>query len=509
MQTLGDLYERNAHLYPEADAFVFGNQRINQRQFLDRIKRLASAVERSGGRQQHRLGVISTNRIEYFEIYGASEWAGYITAAYNFRSAAPELIHLLSDSAPTIVFLEAAFIPLVEQIKEQFPDIRRFVVLSGTAPAWATGYEEFLAEGSAEGSSFKATPEHFVHLFYTSGTTGKPKGVPVRNSAQLITAQRVAHSAQMSLLQVTPAFHVGGRGPALGASWVAGKIVLLGNFDPTAFLSTIEKERINVTFMVPPMIQAILDHPKFNEYDISSLEWVMSASTSIPEPLLRRAIEKIGSVFYIAYGSTESGGISRLRRSETRLDGTAEQTLRLGSVGHFETPVEGAILDESGNPVPTGMVGEVCVKSYTFAGYWNNSVATIEAMHGEYLRTGDMGYLDERGYLFLVDRRKDMIISGGENIYSREVEVALQNHPGVQEAAVIGQADEKWGEAVCAIVVRRRNSNLTPDELEKFAASQIARYKCPKRVIFVDEMPRLSTGKIDKVSLRQAYNKAP
>jgi acyl-CoA synthetase (AMP-forming)/AMP-acid ligase II len=509
MQTLGDLYERNAHLYPEDDAFVFGDTRLNQRQYLDRIMRLASAVERSGARQQHRLGVISTNRIEYFEIYGASEWAGYITAAYNFRSAAPELIHLLSDSAPTILFLEAAFIPVVETIKSKFPDIRRFVILKGTPPDWAVAYEAFVAEGSAEGSSFRGRPEHFVHLFYTSGTTGKPKGVPVRNAAQLITAQRVAQAAQVSLLQVTPAFHVGGRGPALGASWVAGKIVLLGNFDPTAFLSVIEKERINVTFMVPPMIQAVLEHPKFDEYDISSLEWVMSASTSIPEPLLRRAIEKIGPVFYIAYGSTETGGVSRLRRSETRLDGTAEQTRRLSSVGHFETQVEGAILDDDGKPLPTNAVGEVCVKSYTFSGYWNNTVATIEAMHGDYLRTGDMGYLDERGYLFLVDRRKDMIISGGENIYSREVEVALQNHPGVQEAAVIGQADEKWGEAVCAIIVRRQNSEVTEEELGAFVATQIAKYKCPKRLIFVNEMPRLNTGKIDKVTLRQAYNEGP
>jgi acyl-CoA synthetase (AMP-forming)/AMP-acid ligase II len=253
-------------------------------------------------------------------------------------------------------------------------------------------------------------------------------------------------------------------------------------------------------------VQALLDHPQIDDYDLSSLELVMLASTTIPTDLLRRALERFGQIFYLAYGSTEGGGVCRLPRHEVRLDGGEDMTRRLASVGHFEPECDGVILDDDGNPCPTGVVGEVCIiNSFNFHGYWNNDNATRASMHGRAFRTGDLGYMDEQGYVFLVDRKKDMLITGGENVYSREVEDALGLHPAVREAAVIGKPDPKWGETVCAIVMLHPGAALAEADLIAFARTQLAGYKCPKTVVFVDDMPRQNTGKTDKMMLRKLY----
>jgi len=297
---------------------------------------------------------------------------------------------------------------------------------------------------------------------------------------------------------------VAGRGTPLGATWTAGKVVLQRNFQPLEWLQTVERERINITFMVPMMMQAVLDHPRFEDYDISSLAWVMAASTAIPTALLTRALEKFGPVFYVAYGSTEGGGITRLRRAETRPGGSPEQVARMASVGQAEPEVELVILDDDGHPLPNGAIGEVCINAHGFIGYWRDPEASAQAMHGPWFRTGDVGRLDERDYLFLLDRKKDMIISGGENIYSREVEEALHRHADVEAAAVIGVPDEKWGERVLAVVVRRPGATIDEAGLVAFSKTQIANFKCPKRIAFVDALP-LINNKPDKLELRRRY----
>jgi acyl-CoA synthetase (AMP-forming)/AMP-acid ligase II len=484
MKTVADVYERNATHFAERTAYVHDERRVSHSLLLDRIRRLASAIHQTGARRQSRIGIVATNSLEYFELYGACEYAGYIIANYNFRSAVPE----------------------VAAVRAGAQGISRYVCIGETPPDWATSYADFIAEGNSSGPPIRAAERDFAHLFYTSGTTGKPKGVPIRQEALLITSQRMSLEEDVSVLQITPAFHVGGRGQGLGAFWNGGKVVIESSFDATRFLQLVHRERINITFMVPPMMQAVLDHPDFQSYDLSSLRWVMAASTKIPVPLLMKAREMIGPCFYTAYGGTETGGVTRMKRSDFQSDGSPSSLKRLESVGQFETPVEGRILDEEGNEVPIGQVGEICVKSYMWSGYWNNHVATLESMHGEFFRTGDLGYIDDRGYVFIVDRKKDMIISGGENIYSREVEDALQLHPAVYETAVIGQADAKWGETVCAVIVLRPGAAVTEEELQVFAQTRIARFKCPRRIIFLDEMPRTGSGKIDKVALRKAYS---
>ena len=508
MRTLLDLYERNATLYPDRTAFVCDDRRESYAELLARMRRLASAIERAGVGRQERVGIFALNSIECLESYGACDTGAFIAAALNYRSAAPELVYLLNHSTPSLLIFDETFTALVDSVRDRADSVRRYVCIGDKAPEWATGFEDFITEGDVAGPSFRPKPEDFCTIFYTSGTTGRPKGVPYRHDAQIICAERTARSEEASLLQISPAFHVGGRCAALGPLWVCGKVVLHRSFDATAVLEAIERERINATFMVPMMMQAILDHPDLDHYDLSSLEWVMAASTAIPPPLLARAIEKIGQVFYVAYGSTEGGGMTRLRRIETRADGPPEMTARLASVGHAETPVEIRLLDDDGNEVPQGDVGEVCVRSYCFVGYWNDPVATAAAMHGDFVRTGDMGRFDERRYLYLVDRKKDMIISGGENIYSREVEDALSLHPAVREVGVIGIPDATWGERVIAVVSLRAGEAVDAATLIAHSQTHIARYKCPKEVVIVDALPLSATGKIDKVALRSRYTVA-
>ena len=505
MKTMLDLYKRNATLYPDREMYICANTRRTYGAFYDRTRQLSSAMETAGLKRQEVVAVFAANCVEYFEIYGASEVGAFIATAFNFRSAPPELEYLIGHAEPRILFFDAAGLAAVSAVKDNVNGILSFVFMGAGTPDWAIPFEEFLTQGNPDGPSSTPQPDDFCNMFYTSGTTGRPKGVPYTHQSLLTTASRTALEEEISLLQVTPVFHVGGRCPSLGAIWNAGKTVVHCSFDPFEWQRTVQDERINVTFMVPMMMEAVMDHPEFGTYDLSSLQWVMAASTTIPTPLLTRAIQAIGPVFYVAYGSTEAGGMTRLRRIETRADGPAEMTARLASVGHPETPVDIVLLDDAGNLVPQGEVGEVCVKSYCFFGYWKNPEATADTMHGEYLRTGDMGRFDERNYLFLVDRRKDMIISGGENIYSREVEDALHRHPAVRSTAVIGVPDERWGERVVAVVALKAGEELAGADLIAFSQTQLARFKCPKEIVFIDDLPLSGTGKVDKLLLRKTY----
>ena len=308
------------------------------------------------------------------------------------------------------------------------------------------------------------------------------------------------------LLQFSPLFHTGGRCPVLSTMWAGGTTLLENGFDPARWLEQVAANRVNWTFKVPAMMQAVIDHPAVADHDLSSLQYVLAASTSIPPLLLRRAVEVIGPVFYVAYGSTEGGFVTRLRRSETRADGSPQMSKRLNSVGQVLPWSDVVLVGNDDQPVEIGDIGEVCVRDGPFSGYWNDPAATAAALwRKDYVRTGDMGQFDEQHYLWLVDRKKDMIISGGENIYCREVEVALEQMPGVQAVSVIGEADEKWGETVLAIIVRKPDADFDAASVVAFSQTRLARYKCPRRVEFVDQFPMTSAGKIDKVALRRTY----
>ena len=509
MRTIGEILLRNANWWPERDAFVLGDQRLTYRQLYQRGSRLASALEKRGFVRQDRIGIISTNTLEHFELFTAAEIAGFIAVPLSFRAAPPELQYLAADSGTLIVFFEKAYEHLAAGLRQSAAGIRHFVCVNGEAPDWADAYEDFLSSGDCEGPVMRAEPDDVVYLYYTSGTTGKPKGVPLTQRAMAKCASTSANHWHTAILQISPAFHVAGRSPSLGCYWRGGKTVLNKSFDATALLDSVRAERIVCIFLVPTMLIQLLNHPHIDEYDISSLRMIMLGGTRISTAMLKRAIARLGPIFYVGYGSTEAAAISILPLNEVSLDGDEAALRRLSSVGHFESETDGIILDEAGNPCPVEVVGEVCIYNcYSFARYWNNDIATIEAYHGNAFRTGDLGYMDEQGYIFLVDRKQDMLISGGENVYSREVEEAIDLHPAVQESAVIGKPDPYWGEIVFAAVVLNAGAALTEEELVAFVRTRIAAYKCPRQVVFIKEMPRQVTGKPDKIVLRSRYSTA-
>ncbi|WP_147158768.1 class I adenylate-forming enzyme family protein [Novosphingobium sediminis] len=506
MRTIGEILLRNANWWPERDAFVLGDQRRTYRDLYLRGARLASALEKRGVVRQDRIGMVSTNSIEHFEFFAAADIAGFIAVPLSFRAAPPELEYLVVDSGTSILFFEKTLEHLADSVRQSVKTVRHFVCVGGEAPDWAEDFETFLASGDEEGPVSRSEAGDVAYLYYTSGTTGKPKGVPWSHRAMTICASTSSNHWHTSMLQISPAFHSAGRTPSLGCYWRGGKTVLNSSFDPTALLDAVQSERIVSIFLVPTMLIQLLDHPRIDEYDLSSLRMIMLGGARISTSLLKRAIARVGEIFYLGYGSTEAGAISILPLNEVSLDGDEAALHRLSSVGHFEAETDGIILDEAGNPCAVGVVGEVCIYNcYLFDRYWNNDIATIEAFHGNAFRTGDLGYMDEQGYIFLVDRKKDMVITGGENVYSREVEEAIDLHSDVRESAVIGKPDPYWGEIVLAAVVRNPGTNLTEEELVAFVRTRIAAYKCPRQVVFVDELPRQVTGKTDKLALRSLY----
>lgn len=506
MKTLGEMIERNARYFPDAEALISTSRRVTNRQLAERAKRMSSHLYGLGLRRQDRVAILSMNCVEYYETYRACEWAGFIAATVNFRLAPREVLYILQDASPKALVFESQYADLIDQLRIDLPSIEHFICI-GVSPEWAEPFERAIENGHVDGPPIRAAADDYAYLMYTSGTTGKPKGVVRTHHAMCATADSCALMTEFKgstrVLQTTPAFHIGGIGFVNAAAWVGGSTLIHQGFEPRALLLAVQEEKATFTFLVAAMLQAVLDVPDVADFDLSSLEHVVSAAAPIPVPLLKRAIALLGPIFSLQYGMTESNACV-LQRHEVNPDGTPEQVHRLESVGHACPGIELRIVDEQGQDCPTGMPGEVLLRSETqLSAYWNNSVATIEALRDGWYHSGDMGYQDDQGFVFLVDRKKDMIISGGENIYSREVEVALELHPWVKESAVIGIADPRWGESVKAIVVRIPGVELKELELIAHCKVVLASYKCPKVVEFVDELPRMATGKINKVALRE------
>jgi len=300
-------------------------------------------------------------------------------------------------------------------------------------------------------------------------------------------------------------YHLGGRSMSSGQHLRGGTVVLMRKFDPLELVRAIEREQVTQVHLAPTMLQAVLDLPDLGRYDLSSVRSLMHAAAPISTALRRRALQKFGPILIDGYGSTETGG-TMLRKGQAKLDGTPAEQRRLASVGQPMLHCEARIVDGDDADVPPGSVGELCFRSpQSMSGYWNNSIATAETLRGGWLHTGDLARMDDEGFVYLVDRKKDMIISGGENIYSREVEEAVMSHEAVADAAVIGMPDPYWGEAVLAIVVRKSGGAVDAAALSAHCRTQLGGYKVPKRIEFVDQLPRLPSGKVSKVELRQRF----
>ncbi|MDR2188082.1 MAG: long-chain-fatty-acid--CoA ligase [Azonexus sp.] len=508
IESMRDLIERNERLHGDQPFVIYGEQRLTFRELACRSRRLANALIAGGLRRQDRVGILAMNCPEYFEVYGAAEASGLIANPLNFRLAPREIAWIIQDAGPRVLFFEAQYAQTIGDLRTEIPSVERYICIGAEKPDWAEAYEDVMASGS-DALDMRPQPDDLLCIMYTSGTTGRPKGAMITHRAFLALGEAWAHELSADVgdrvLLAMPLFHIGARSQGIALTVRGGAIVLHRVFDPEAILRAIAEQRITQVHLAPTMMQAVLNVPDNAKYDTSSLKTINYAAAPMPVTVLRQALSRFGRVLINGYGQTEGSG-TVLAKHYHRPDGDPRDLRRLGSIGQPQGATLLRIVDDNDAELPVGKIGEICLKSdQNMIGYWNNSLATIETLRGGWLHTGDMGYQDEDGFVYLADRKKDMIVSGGENIYSREVEEAIMAHPAVMEAAVIGIPDPYWGESVKAVVVLRNFADISADEIISHCKTLIASYKCPKSVEFVDELPRLPTGKLSKVTLRQRF----
>ena len=508
--SFADDLDHNANWYAQVDAYVHGDRRITFRQLRDRAQLIATALQYSGVRRQDRVGLLAMNSIDFAEITAATQYAGFILAPVNWRLAPPEMLNILNDSAPNILLFEAQYADAIAQIREHITAVKRYVCIDADLGCdWAESYAQFLAMGAGKTLSLRAREEDIACLIFTSGTTGKPKGCiwGHRELRQLVQVDAWLYGIEESdrVQIVMPMFHVGGMVISMSTHVRGGTVYLHRQFDARAVLLDIEANQLTALLLAPTMVQMVLDEYERTPVDVRSVRTIMYSAAPMPLPVLKRAIELFDCGFLNLYGQSEICMFG-LSPKMHRPDGSAADIKRLTSVGKPYPNLQARIVDDNGNDCPPNVPGEIIARSGAmFRGYWNNHCATLDTVRNGWCHTGDMGTLDDDGFLYLVDRKKDMIISGGENVYSREVENAVLQHAAVSECAVIGLPDPKWGENVCAVVVLKPGQHTTEDDIIEFTRSQIASYKKPKRIIFAKELPKLVTGKVNKIELRALY----
>jgi acyl-CoA synthetase (AMP-forming)/AMP-acid ligase II len=506
---LRDIIVRNAELYPGRDAVIFEGRRVTHAQFAARAFRLANGLVARGFRAQERIAVLAPNCLECLEIFGACESANLVVVNMNWRLSAAELIDICRDCEPCALIFHEQFRDLAQEILQAVATFRLSFCIGGAH----YGAEVYEAVPSASADTPPDNPiaaTDTAYLIYTSGTTGRPKGVMLSHAAIVESARCISHeggarSADIMLI-VMPLFHIGGRIEQLAFAILGATIVLHASFDAPAILQSIAAERVTSAHLAPIMVQRLLDSPTFAATDKSRMRCIHYASAPMPVPTLRRAIAGFGPILTQVYGMTECIVASLLTPAQHILEGSEAATKRLASAGQAFLGCRIRVVRPDGSDAETDEIGEILVRGPgMMSGYWNNSTATVSTLREGWMHTGDLGYLDADNFIFVVDRKKDMIISGGENIYSWEVEEALRSHPSVAEAAVIGVPDAEWGESVKAFVVVRAGARGSSDDLIGHCRSVIASYKKPRTVEFVEALPRLFNGKVDKKALRAPF----
>jgi long-chain acyl-CoA synthetase len=502
--TVGDITRQHARNRPDRVAIHFEGQRVTYGELDRRANQVANGLIAEGLKPQARIAFLSKNVPAFFELWFGAAKADMVLVPVNFRLAPPEAAFVVADAGAEVLFVGADFYSLVDKIAPEMKSVRRIIALDAAHGSWAT-YSDWVASQPSSEPDRKIDPEHCAIQIYTSGTTGYPKGARLSHVGLLALATGALgdwHDQDVSLVCM-PLFHIGGSGWALIGFHRGVDSVLMRDPDPAAILRLIPEKHITKAFMVPALMLFILQNPQCKTTDFSSLELIAYGASPAPVDLVRNALKVFGCGLAQVYGLTETSGAITYLPPEDHDEKVPD---RLKSCGKPLAGIEMRVVDADGKDVPVGEVGEIITRSaQNMMGYWNQSEATRRAIRGEWFYTGDAGYLDKDGYFYIYDRVKDMIISGGENIYPAEVESALFGHPAVADVAVIGIPDDKWGEAVKAIVVKKPGATVTADELIGFARERIAHFKAPRTVDFVETLPRTPTGKILKRELRKPF----
>jgi len=500
---LGEMLARWARKNPDKEALVFNDKRLTYGRFNERVNRLAHGLLKLGVGRGDKVALIFMNCLEMIEGYFAMAKLGAVAVPMNFRFTKREYQYQIDNADARVLIYGDIFKDTVATIRSQLPKVEHYICVSAGCVEGAIDYETLLREGSSAEPLIMVEDDDPVFIMYTSGTTGKPKGAVITHKNQMMYAINATINLKQELartLLVYPLFHSAAMVTLNFGLFNGETVVILDNPTPENIIAAIQKEKIEAVGLVPALWNWIVNHPQLKEYDLSSLKLGMTGAAPTPLEVKKRIFELFPNMRLAeSFGQTETVSTGTMAVHE-------DFVLKQGTVGKPRINMEVRIVDAYGNDVPVGHVGEIVYRAPSvMKEYYKNPTATAEAFKGGWFHSGDMVKQDDEGYIYVVDRMKDMIISGGENIYPAEIENVLYDHPKVLEAAVVGIPDPDWGESVKAYIVPKKGQTLTEDEVIAFCKENLASYKKPRLVQFVEALPRNTSGKVLKTALREMH----
>jgi acyl-CoA synthetase (AMP-forming)/AMP-acid ligase II len=509
---VGTLWAKTARSFPDNLSIAYGDYELTYSQANERINKLANGLRRLGIKKGFNVAILLHNCPEFIEALYACFKAGLGAVPINFRLHPKEGSFIIDNSESQAVVLGEDFRDSLYALRGEMPRVKHYICITDPLEGMLT-YENLIKDQSAVFRDEEVERDHLAWIFYTSGTTGRPKGAMLtHHNLMVMTMNFFADMCPLgpedAILHAAPLSHGSGLYCIPNVAKGAANVILKAKtFDPKIVFETIQRRRVTNLFLAPAMIKRLITSPEIDHYDLSSLKCLHYGGAPIYMEDLKTSVKKLGRIFVQLFGQAEAPmTISYLRKEEHLLEGTEEQMKRLTSAGIPRTDLEVKIVDDQDRDLPPGQMGEIVVRGeVVMKGYWKNHEATAETLRGGWLHTGDLGIMDEKGYVYILDRAKDMIISGGENVYSREIEDVILKHPAVHEVAVIGVPDEKWGEAIKALVSLKEGRKATEEEIINFCKEHLASYKKPKSVEFIAAIPKNPYGKVLKRELREKY----
>ena len=508
----------SSSICPDRESIIFEGNRWSFSDLADRSNRLANALAGMGVGQGDKVGMLQVNCNECIEVYFATAKLGATYVPLNFRARAEELEFMINFSEASALFLGQRYVKMINSMREQIPGMKNLVSVEGPAEGMLD-YESVIAEADPEEVFTDIDDNDTSILMFTAGTTGQPKGVMLTHDNLATYVLNNVSPADPDIeeknILTVPLYHIAGMQAVLAAVYGGRTLVVQRQFDPSDWMTLVETESVTRAMMVPTMLKQLMEHEEFPERNLSSLQVITYGAAPMPVEVITKAIEVFpGTRFINAFGQTESAStITMLTPEDHVIEGSpgerAIKLKRLGSIGRALGDTEVKIFDEDGSELPVDEVGEIVARGpRVMKGYWKAEEATNSTIRNGWLYTGDIGYMDEAGYIFLSGRAKDIIIRAGENISPEQVEATLHSHPAIDEAAVIGVPDPQWGETVRAIVALKVGAQASEADIIEHCRGQLASFKKPESVIFVDSLPRNPLGKVLKRVLRDEYGKA-
>lgn len=508
---LHDFVDFHAREHPDGEFAVMGDRTVTYREASQQINRLAHAFASAGIHKGDRVAVLSKNSIEYMFLYFGASKAGVVPVPLNYRLVPQEWAYIINDSQAKMLVSSAEYLEAAEGIRSELETVRQYVSIGAPGTVDWTDYQGWVDGQPASSPVQDVSAEDDLIQMYTSGTTGQPKGVVLNHSSLTANLAQVMPSVKLDgnrrFLIVAPVYHLAAAFCAFCAVGQASSLYIQEDFNPVEVVRTLDEERISWALLVPAMIQACLvAAPDAAQRSFGELDCIVYGASPIAEETLRQAMQVFKCDFLQAFGMTELSPVATMMSPDDHRRALENKPELLLSAGRAIMGTDLRIVDENDNPLPNGTMGEIVVRGpQVMKGYWNLPDETADALRGGWMHTGDAGTLDDEGYVYVLDRIKDMIVSGGENVYPRVVEEVVFKHPAIADAAVFGVPDDQWGEAVKAVVLLREGTSVTEEEIIEFCRGQMGGFECPKSVEFVSVLPRNASGKVLKRELREPY----